>query len=131
MFVSLSSGHELSSQVAVMFTADRHHSLRASSFFPFLHSGDRSTVLHRLALDFADVLPQSQRARMADLHHPNTKPLYKASPWPTCVLTLLQALQVAASALLQIVCSLPVLACTVPVGDGNGGGLHPRDSSCL
>lgn len=79
MFVSLSSGHELSSQVAVMFTADRHHSLRASSFFPFLHSGDRSTVLHRLALDFADVLPQSQRARMADLHHPNTKPLYKAS----------------------------------------------------
>lgn len=131
MFVSLSSGHELSSQAEVTFTADSHDSLKTSSSFPFLHSGDRFTVLPRLALDFAAFLPQSQRARMADLHHPNTKPLYKASPWPPCVLILLRALQVAASALLQIVCSLPVLACSMPVGDGDGGGLHPRNSSCL
>lgn len=94
MSVSLSSGHELSSQAEVMFTADRHHSLRTSSSFPFfLHSGDRFTVLPRLALDFAAFLPQSQRARMADLHHPNTCSHSPAGPAGGCICSATNCVQ--------------------------------------
>lgn len=53
---------------------------------------------------------------MTDLHHPSTKPLSKAV---SCALTLLRALQVAASTCCK---SCDSLAVTVPVGDGGGDG---------